>query len=339
MNIKIATQADQQGWDEYVWNHPDAVAYHQFAWGQAVKKAYKFDSEYLIAEEQGTIVGILPFIRLKIPLLGTQLVSLPYCDLGGVLADDDETAKALCDYAVANYSNAKCVELRQSAEQNEGLSAAKVRMVLTLPDSAEALMSGFKAKLRSQVRKPTKDGLTSELGGIELIDEFYSVMTVNMRDLGSPVHSKRWFEQVVSQYGKNSRVGIVRCPQGRAIGAGIILLHRDSVSIPWASTLREFNRMNPNMLLYWTFLSYAADNGYKAFDFGRSTPGEGTYKFKAQWGAQEVPLLWSELLRDGGDTSVSGPSALRERVEQLWRTLPLNLTTAIGSLLRRYISL
>ena len=341
MNIRIATESDQKAWDDYVWIHPDAVAYHQFAWGQAVKKAYRFKPVYLIAEDHGVIVGVLPLVRLKIPLLGAQLVSLPYCDLGGVLADNESVTDELCSFApnLAKNNNDKKVELRQSADNDDQDLTSKVRMVLQLPGSSKELMKGFKAKLRSQVRKPIKDGLTSELGGAELIDDFYKIMTVNMRDLGSPVHSRNWFKAVAEEYGENVRVGIVKSSAGQVIGAGIVLLHKNVVSIPWASTLRGFNRLNPNMLLYWTFLSFAADNGFNVFDFGRSTPGEGTYRFKEQWGSRPSPLVWRDLLAQAGSQKDATSGCFRQRVETVWKKLPVGLTIFAGSQLRKYISL
>ncbi len=342
IKIRLATKEDQVAWDAYVWNHPQGVAYHQFAWGQAVKNAYRFEPVYLIAEMGSEIVGVFPFIRLKVPLLGSSLVSLPYCDLGGVLANNDSVASELTNFtlSLADRNNDKKVELRRSAQAGEMSGSSKVRMILNLPNSSEELMEGFKAKLRSQVKKPTKDGLMAELGGSELLNDFYQVMAINMRDLGSPVHSRHWFEEVASQYGENSRIGIVRNPDGKAIGGGIILLHNNIVSIPWASTLREHNRQNPNMLLYWKFLSFAADNGFEAFDFGRSTPGEGTYRFKEQWGAKPLPLHWFSLLSDDTqEEKVNSKSNKRKFIEGVWSRMPLTFANFAGSHLRKYISL
>jgi lipid II:glycine glycyltransferase (peptidoglycan interpeptide bridge formation enzyme) len=160
-------------------------------------------------------------------------------------------------------------------------------MVLSLPDSAEELLAGFKAKLRSQVKKPLKDGLTGEIVGRDGLADFYRVFTENMRDLGSPVHSRRWFESILNAYGDNARIGLVKTPEDELAAAGIILLHKTTISIPWASSLRRYNRQNPNMLLYWSFLAFAADHGFKSFDFGRSTPGEGARR----WG-ERVLSRW-----------------------------------------------
>ena len=66
-------------------------------------------------------------------------------------------------------------------------------MLLKLPATSTELMGSFKSKLRSQIRRPLKAGFTVEVGKSELIDDFYAVFLSNMRDLGSPVHSKKLF--------------------------------------------------------------------------------------------------------------------------------------------------
>ena len=170
----------------------------------------------------------------------------------------------------------------------------KVRMFLNLPDSSEALMKSFKSKLRSQIRKAEKNGLTFAWGNYEDLDDYYAVFSENMRDLGSPVHSQKWFDAILHNFGANARLGKVTF-QGVTVGSCIILTTRNKVAIPWASTLRQYNNLAPNMLLYWNVLKYSCDIGFKMFDFGRSSVGEGTYKFKTQWGAQAIPLTWYSM--------------------------------------------
>ena len=340
MEIRKTIVADELRWDEYVLHHPDGLAYHQSAWVRAVSDAYGFSDCSLIAEEAGKVLGVLPLVNFRIPLLGCRLVSLPYCDVGGCLADSEEITSALLSKAVGlgRDKKAKKIEIRQVAK-DATVTAGKVRMVLSLPDSAEELLAGFKAKLRSQVKKPLKDGLTGEIVGREGLADFYRVFTQNMRDLGSPVHSYRWFESILNAYGDNAKVGLVKTPDGELAAAGIILLHKTTISIPWASSLRRYNRQNPNMLLYWSFLAFAADQGFKNFDYGRSTLGEGTYKFKKQWGAQPVALDWVDLLHPAASFGKNGSGKLRENVEKIWQKLPVPFATAAGSVLRRYIDL
>jgi FemAB-related protein (PEP-CTERM system-associated) len=348
MRTRFANDADQFAWDDFVLNHPDGLAYHFYAWKKAVEQAYGFRGFYLLAEGQGKLRGVLPLIHLKGPLmLGGQLISLPYCDVGGVLADDQSVRSALVlrAEALAQEMRLSGPELRQSMPMGNELgyrceSFNKVRMILELPGNAERLLGALKAKLRSQVKKPLRDGLIVRLGGEELIDDFYKVFAENMHELGSPVHSKGWIRAVIEYFDGSARVGVVYLPWGSPVAAGVILLHPRTVSVPWASSLRRFNHLNPNMLLYWSFLAFAADEGFSRFDFGRSTPGEGTYRFKKQWGAIPSPLFW-ENRSQSRTKKVSGflGEAGRNSAKAIWARLPLPTTMTLGPILRRHISL
>ncbi|MBE0618906.1 MAG: GNAT family N-acetyltransferase [Proteobacteria bacterium] len=384
--IRLATEHDRNRWDAYVQTHPEGLGYHRWAWREAVERAYRFECPYLLAEESGDVKGVLPLVYLKPPILRGKLVSLPYCDVGGVLADDAETEGTLVARAMklAEELGVKGLELRNSSRFNvpsselnlvmrdpelltsnpeqvswnaehgtlnreprtaniEPRTPSKVRMVLNLPASSGALLAGFKAKHRSQVRKPERDGLTTRLGGAELLSQFYGIFSENMRDLGSPVHSRDWFSSVVATYGEYCRIGIVYLPDGTPGAGGIILLNGNTVSIPWASSLRRYNRQNPNMLLYWSVLAFAADRGYGRFDFGRSTLGEGTYKFKEQWGARPQPLGWMVLGTKGRGVAMNGsvrpPGSGRRVAEAVIRYLPVTVATILGAKVRRYVSL
>ena len=211
---------------------------------------------------------------------------------------------------------------------------------LPKPFNPRELLARMKSKLRSQIKKPLRDGLTAKLGGVELVDTFYNVFAENMHELGSPVHSRKWISAVVLEYGDRARVGVVFTPEGMPAAAGIILLHERIVSIPWASSLRKFNRLNPNMLLYWTFLSFAADNGFEKFDYGRSSPGEGTFKFKEQWGAMPQPLSWDYFSFNGEPVErFQTSSKMRGYLEKIWQRSPLPMCNFCGPLLRKYVSL
>jgi len=144
------------------------------------------------------------------------------------------------------------------------IQAEKVRMLLKLPASSEELWKSFKSKLRSQIKKAEKNGLSFRWGTRADITDFYMVFSRNMHTLGSPVHSKKWIEAVYNGYGTNARIGLVY-KDTLPVGCGMILSTEHGVSIPWASTLREFNRLSPNMMLYWNFLKFASDQGKNKF--------------------------------------------------------------------------
>jgi FemAB-related protein (PEP-CTERM system-associated) len=314
-------------------------------------------------------VGILPLVHLKHFLFGNSLISIPFFDMGGILADDEETEIALLNAAIklALTLGAKNIELRnqqpmswkhnssklkaQSPNQspiNYELSAMnwvtqtrshKVRMLLELPESSETLMKSFKSKLRSQIKKPLKVGLKVRIGGLELLNDFYKVFTVNMRDLGSPVHSKTLFRNVLEEFKENTNIIIVYKGH-EPMACSFVVGFNDTLENPWASALRQCSRLSPNMLLYWTMLEYGCENGFKYFDFGRSTPGEGTYKFKEQWGAKPESLHWHFISLNGQpiETDTSGKSKF-DKASQCWQKLPVPVTRVIGPSIRKYIGL
>jgi FemAB-related protein (PEP-CTERM system-associated) len=357
INIRLATDNDQPAWDSYVLSNPDAGPYHLYAWKTAVEQGYGHKGLYLMAEDapDGSCVGVLPLICFKMPWGKKSLISLPYCDYAGPLGATS-VKKALLEkcHDLAQDIGVSRIELRCPNDEGElfengGLhahnSSSKVRMLLPLSGSSETLWNGFKSKLRSQIRRPQKEGMSVRMGGIELFDDFYSVFTVNMRDPGSPVHAADWFKVLLSTFNSHAKVGVVYLRTGEPVAGGILLTLGQKACIPWASSLWEYNRLAPNMLLYWTFLEWAADNAFAEFDFGRSTPGEGTYRFKEQWGTWAKPLSWYQfgVSKAVGRESVEGNhkknSRIREQAEKIWRKMPLPLANFIGSKIRGYISL
>ena len=97
--------------------------------------------------------------------------------------------------------------------------------------------------------------------------------------------------------------------------------------------------MCPNNLLYWEMIRWGCENGYRRFDFGRSSPNSGTYRFKKQWGAREEPLHWQCVSRDGdGVAGVHVDSQKLQWVTKTWSRLPLSVTKLVGPLVRGHIS-
>jgi hypothetical protein len=110
------------------------------------------------------------------------------------------------------------------------------------------------------------------------------------------------------------------------------------VQLPWASALRSYNTLCPNVLLYWDAIQFANEAGAPVFDMGRSTPNEGTFKFKAQWGAEPVPLHWEyRLLADAQVPNVSPANPKYQWAIALWQKLPLAVTLRVGPMIVRAI--
>jgi serine/alanine adding enzyme len=326
-------------WNAYAATAPDASIYHRYEWRALIASAFGHEGVYLAAEdESGRVRGVLPLIRLRSALFGDFLVSMPYFNYGGVLADAEPVARALLEQA-ASHGKALSVshlELRHIAQIADWpVRTDKITMERRLPGSADELSKQLGSKLRSQIKRPVREGAVGVNGGAELLDEFYAVFARNMRDLGTPVYARRFFAEILARFPEAARVFIVRL-KGKAVAAGFTLGSGERLEIPWASSLREANAVGVNMLLYWNVLEYACAAGYKVFDFGRSTVDSGTYRFKQQWGAEPRQLYWHYWLRDGGEPPMMNPHNPKYRLAvAVWQRLPLAVANRLGPLVVR----
>ena len=160
-----------------------------------------------------------------------------------------------------------------------------------------------------------------------------------MRDLGSPVHSKKLFTNIFDELHDKTNIFVVKNNE-KPLAGSMTIGFRGTLYNPWASSLRRYSKYSPNMLLYWKMLEFACDNGFRFFDFGRSSIDEGTYKFKKQWGAAPVPLPWQFISykKNRAGDSISESNAFRTAGE-IWKRFPISLTKLIGPHLRKYIGL
>jgi serine/alanine adding enzyme len=338
----VAVASPRDAIAAYVARQPDATAYHDPAWPALIGRAFGHQSQYLAAfGPDGRVTGVLPLVHFASRVFGRFAVSLPFVNYGGVLADDPVAAQALVDSAVEDVrrNGGTHLELRHTSQRFPALYPRrhKVAMRLALRTSADEQWSALDRKLRNQIRKAEKSGAAVDTGGVELLDAFYAVFARNMRDLGTPVYGVRFFAEVLETFADRTRVFVVSVDK-QPVAASLVLWHRGMIEVPWASAIRDFNPLCVNVLLYWEMLRFAIDRGFRVFDFGRSTPGEGTFQFKRQWGAEPLPLVWEYWTTPGRPVPDMSPHNPKyELAIRTWQRLPLRIATAVGPFIVRNI--
>lgn len=317
-----------------------ACGEHDPAWLDVLRDGLKHHTSALLAYQGSQLTGVLPLALTRSPIFGRHLVSLPYLNRAGLMASNHSTGEELIQNAVelAQQHGAKYLELRHhgSAFESQRFTherSEKVRMVLDLPDDADTLWSSLKAKVRNQIRKGQQAGLSIQFGGEELLGGFYSIFATNMRDLGTPVYPRKLFRAMLNHLEQRCEIALVT--QEDMPIAGAILVH-DRVGaspltqVPSASCLRQFNAICANMWMYHQLLARAIQQGASGFDFGRSSEGSGTYRFKKQWGASPQPTPWQvRLIKGSLDAARPDNPRNRKRIER-WQKLPVWVTRTIG---------
>ena len=191
-------------WDEFVKTRSGYTHFHGFGWRGLMENALGHDTLYLAArDDKGSLAGVMPLVRVKSLLFGHYLVSMPVLNYGGPCGSCDAVrARAAEAVAIADRDGADLLEMRSRGELPLDLPAShrKVTVVLDLePGDPEPTFAALKSKVRSQGRRPMKEGVEVHFGPDQL-EPFYRVFAENMRDLGTPVLGKPVFEAMREEF-------------------------------------------------------------------------------------------------------------------------------------------
>lgn len=333
-------QGSPAEWDALVRRLPGATFCHRHDWRGVMERAFGHECLWLATRDAaGTLDGVLPLVRVKSRLFGHYLVSVPFLNYGGPVGPEAAVQRLAGEAAaLAEREGVDLLELRSRFELPLALpvSHRKVTVVLELPGSTDALMKAFPAKLRSQVRRPFKEGMEVRHGAGEL-EPFYQVFSRHMRDLGTPVMPRRFFEECARAFGEDLWFGCAYLG-GRPAAAGAGFAWNGEFEMTWASALAEFNRVSANMGVYWSFMERAIAAGIGRFNFGRCTPGGGTHRFKRQWGGADEQLWWYQRAASPGRDATPSPEAgAYAWGPRIWKRLPLPVANWLGPRIVRSI--
>lgn len=329
-------------WNDYVHRCPESSIYQDYRWREVLEKSFGLKTYYLMARNAGKVTGVLPLSLMKSCMMKSCLVSLSYLNYAGILAEDEETADKLLEQSkkILKEHRLAYLELRHAQDHNRSLVTRKhkVTMWLYLKSKAAEQWEALDKKVRNQIRKAEKEDFETRMGGMELLNDFYRVFARHMRDLGTPVLGQNFFQNILKVFPQDSRIFVVRY-KNQPVAAALTLKHRDRIEIPWASSLKAFNPLCVNMLLYWKIIEYAIREKCRIFDLGRCTKNGSTYDFKKQWGCEEEQLYWQYASMNPSNLPAEHPANEGfSTLVSIWKRLPLFLANRLGPIVAKQIS-
>jgi len=259
---------------------------------------------------------------------------MPFFSYGGVLADSPEVRSLLLDKAteLARELRARHVELRQGPRCDTGWQETqhKVTMEVSLPDRPGPLWDSLSSGMRNKIRYGPKQGLSARWGGMDELANFYPAFAENMRNLGTPVYPSDWFTNLLRCAPESIKV-LTIWDGDKTVAGAFLVGFRDTLEVPWSASLPGSRKKYSHILLYWTFLEWAVQHGYRRMDLGRCTRGGGTYEFKRHFRAEERPLHWYYWLSPGVPLPQLHADNGRYRLAtRIWQHLPLAVTNDLG---------
>jgi len=341
MEVVLAQQDDLKNWDGYLDAHPDGCAFQTSTWQQAVVSAYGHRVFYLMARRDHKICGVLPLIFMNNRFFPRVLATSPYASFGAICADGEEEARGLIEKAIelsyelrASYLELKSVRENRHERLIRHTDYVTYRLALNHPD--QMWSNTLAGRARTGLRKAESFQLTCSRGH-HLLDVFYDIMADNMRRLGTPIHSKAFYQNILLGFGSKAEI-FVALYQGLPIAALLTLRHQSEITVLYASSLSQYWNMYPNKFLYWEAMKQAFADGARFFDFGRSLQGSGTSKFKEELGALPRQLYYEYFLNGLKSIPRINQSNPRYRwATSIWKRIPLGLTKLLGPLLIKNI--
>jgi FemAB-related protein (PEP-CTERM system-associated) len=324
---------DEAAWDGFVRSAPQATFFHLSGWKRVIERAFGHRTFYLCARRGDTITGVLPLTLVKSVLFGRSLISNAFCVYGGIASNDQPSIEALEAEAVkiATRERVDCIEFRSLTAAHEGwIQKPGLYVTFRRPihSDPEANMKAIPRKQRAMVRKGIANGLRSECDTDVL--RLHHVYAHSVRNLGTPVFSKRYFQLLKDEFGSACDV-VTIVSEGRALASVMNFYFRDEVLPYYGGGLSKAREIAANDFMYWEVMRRAGERGFKHFDFGRSKIGTGAYHFKRNWGFEPTPLTYrfrpvtTETIRDINPLNPKYRAFIK-----LWRLMPLPLTKLLG---------
>lgn len=341
MIVKQCTDHDHDAWDQFVLNSPNGSFFHQTAWKRVIDHAFGYPSAYFFAEERGEISGVLPLFHVKDLLGRGGLISVPFGVSGGVVAGTQLAGVRLLEKAMdrAKSLGVHYLELRHNTENGFDLPTKDLYALFKreIFSTDEENLQAIPRKQRRMVRQGIKFNLESQLGGEELLADFYRVYTTSLRNLGTPAFSYHYFELLLKEFKQQCRILTVQY-QGNVAAAVLTFFFKDQVLPYYGGGLPEFCQYAVYDFMYWELMRHARQLGFKIFDFGRSKRGTGAFDFKRHWGFEPQPLPYQYYLPKGG--SIPDINPLNPKLQifiSAWKNLPLPVANFLGPKIIKYL--
>ncbi|MDX1735746.1 MAG: FemAB family PEP-CTERM system-associated protein [Halioglobus sp.] len=338
VEVSLLQPGSFETWDAYVERAPQATFFHRAGWKTVLERAFGHKTYFLMAQQGGAIVGVLPLAHVRSALFGQSLSSTPFCVYGGIVADSSDVAAALRAEAcrLAQELRVDALELRNRNRSDADWPVKELYYTFRKdidPDD-EVNLKAIPNRQRAMIRKGVKEGLASEWD--EGTERLYRVYSESVRNLGTPVFSQKYLKVLRQVFGDDCSVLMIT-HGGQDVAAVLSFYFREEV-IPYygGSTSQARTIKGVNHFMYWELMRLSRERGCTLFDFGRSKAGTGPYSFKKNFGFAPEPLPYEYFLvrsREVPDVNPLNPRY--QMMIKVWSRLPLPVANAVGPFLAR----
>lgn len=337
--VPLAEAGDE--WIDFLRGDDDADICHHPAWGRILHDTFSIDSVLVAHRSNGQIDGGVPLAIFDQMLTGKAMISMPYVNYGGLLGRTDAIRADIvraCREILAS-SGAKYMEFRHVGRGIGDLADEtrenRVTFRMDVNRPADEILAGLRRQTRTRLRKLERFGLTS-YHGHDRLEEFYNLFCVAMRQHGTPVMPRRFFEGVLDHLADHANF-MIAYKDNRPIGGKLVLTFKDRVTMVWGCYPHKYRDLLANYFLTWELIKRLADSPIRQLDFGRSPRNRGGFTYKSNWQPEFTPLYTDYLLAEHHEIPLLKPENPKFRLAiNTWKRLPMWVTRRVGPRLAKY---
>lgn len=322
-------------------SHSNATAFHLPAWSEAITTTYGYPGVVLVMEgADGRLLGGIPVIACRRLLGGRRLVSMPFTDHCPPLVAPDaavEFAEALNDWRLTG--GAIALEVRDELPEVAGAQHQLIgtRHLLPLGADPDVLFKRFdRSRIQKRIENASARGVVTVISHKRAdLSVFYRLHCETRRRLGVPVQPLRFIENVWEKLVQPG-LGLIVLARvdDRPIGAALFLAANRSLIYKYSASDSSQWSLRPNLMILWAAMAWGCANGYATLDMGRTDAGNESLRvFKAGWGSEEVPLVYT---RFGPAGDGLGQASVARVLAHVIRRSPTFVCRTLGETLYRY---
>jgi FemAB-related protein (PEP-CTERM system-associated) len=339
MTVKLRPLDDAAApaWDRFVHDFPAATFFHLSPWASVIGRVFGHRTHFMMAEQDGAVVGVLPLVHMKTLLFGDVLSSTPFCVYGGPVGTPEAVA-ALTAHAIALQARlgSPALEFRRIDAVDEGFLGREAlyftfrKPIAFAGDAEKDLTRNVPVKRRSEIRKGFKRGATSVAN--RDVATMHHIYAHSVRTLGTPVFPRRYFQALLDAFGTEATSIVTILHEGAAVSSALSFHFRDQVLPYYVGGTPGSRACAGNDVMFYEVMRRAGvERGAKLYDFGRSKQGTGAFDFKRYWGFEPEPLNYAYHLAPGASIPENNPNNPKYRAFiALWKKLPLPITKLLG---------
>jgi len=311
---------------------------------------------YFIIYHGNKITGLFPVVHT-----GKAIVSLPHFSYGGVLGKENsfinktDLMQSVFSYVSRNnvppgfykielseinhlhQKKPKNFLLRSLGSQgdNNFIKSEKVTYWIELKDET-LLYNALGPNLRHKINKASRTGFVLKTGGVELLNDFYSVYRKNIAILRSLNYGKHFFKDLFDTWQYGDLKFFVVYYQNKPAGAALLASYNGFYENIFFATLREARPFYISDWLHWQMMQYVFSKTEKectncknpVYSFGRSTEFSSVHVYKSHWPVTTESLY---LYSDMNDIKQN------KLIKNIWGTLPQCIAGNLGPKLIKHI--